>query len=216
MMALSFVLVLIRLYVRLFIQTDSKLGIDDYITIFNLFAWSTYSLSVLISAIPEGLGKDDWELTVHNVVKLSLHSFVAQLVYYTVNSSVKLAFLFFYLRIFPDKNIRRLLLGTIALITCYALTFTITGVFLCQPVDYFWRQWTDDTYEGKCINVLISSYVYSAFGIFLDLVIMAIPLWQLRKLKMGWKKKVSVGMMFSVGSMCVLPPEMCRRKMKKD
>lgn len=202
-MALSFIFVLVRLHVRLFIQTDSHLGIDDWITAFNLLAWSAYSLSVLISAIPEGLGKDDWDLTVHNVSMLSLHSFVGQLAYSIVNASIKLALLFFYLRIFPGRNIRRLLLGTIAVVILYATAFTITGVFLCRPVDYFWRQWTEDSYQGTCINYLLPSYVYAAFGIFLDLFIMAIPLSQLGKLKMGWKKKISVGLMFSVGIMYV-------------
>lgn len=214
-MALSFIFVLVRLYVRLFIQTDSRLGVDDWITGFNLLAWSAYSLSVLISAIPEGLGKDDWDLTVHNVSMLSMHSFIGQIMYSIVNASIKLALLFFYLRIFPDKNIRRLLLGTVAVIICYAFAFTMASILLCKPVDYFWRQWTDENYPGTCINYLLPSYVYAGLGIFLDLFIMAIPLSQLKKLKMGWKKKINVGLMFSVGVMYVCPAPLCFRAFNK-
>lgn len=206
LMALSFVFVMVRIYVRMYIQTDSHLGIDDYITAFNLLAWSAYSLSVLLSAIPEGLGKDDWDLTTHNVSMLSMHSFIGQIVYSFVNASVKLALLFFYLRIFPETHTRRVILATIAFIMCYALAFAIVGVFLCEPVDYFWRQWVEDSYQGQCVNYLMPSYIYAAFGIALDVFIMAIPLSQLRKLNMGWKKKLSVGMMFSVGILYVKTP----------
>lgn len=38
-------------------------------------------------------------------------------------------------------------------------------------------------------------------SIALDLWILAIPLWQLRSLKMHWKKKVGVALMFCVGTL---------------
>lgn len=202
-MTLSLIFLLIRLYARLFIQSDSRLGIDDWITIFNTMVWTAYSLSVLIVAIPGGLGKDDWKLTTQDVSVLSLHSFIGQVVYYIVNASTKLVLLFFYLRIFPEKNTRRILLGTIVVIVCYAVAFGIAGINLCRPVDYFWRQWTEDSYQGHCSNYLLSSYIYSGLGLFFDVVIMVVPLYELRKLNMSWKRKISVGLMFSVGTVYV-------------
>lgn len=135
---------------------------------------------------------------------LSLYGWFSQIAYSIANALVKLAFLAFYLRIFPYQSVRRVLLATAAIVVCYAFAFTIAEIFICRPVDYFWRQWTADDYSGKCIDVRVPIWVYSITGIALDLFIMAIPLSQTRKLKMNWKKKLSVGLMFCVGMLYVV------------
>lgn len=48
-------------------------------------------------------------------------------------------------------------------------------------------------------NVNTSAWTQSIITIVLDLWIMAIPLSQLRKLNMDWKKKLAVGLMLCVG-----------------
>lgn len=198
MLALSVAFVAVRLYVRLFLQTEAKMGADDWIIASALVIWSAYAIVVIVAAIPGGLGKDQWELTVGDVELLAFYSWLGQIMYCVANSWVKLGFLFFYLRIFQETNVRYLLLATVGLVSAYAFAFTITDIFLCQPVSFFWTQWTDKA-TGKCLNYLTPVFVFSGIGIFLDVFIMAIPLFQLRKLNMSLKKKISVALMFSVG-----------------
>lgn len=203
MLALSIISVIVRLYVRLFIQSDSKMGVDDWLTMFNLISWIAFTLLVLIGGVPRGMARNSWEMSPNNVESLALIGYISQTIYTVVNATVKLAFLFFYLRIFLDQKIRRVLLGTIVLISCYGVAFTFASIFACRPVDYFWKQWTNKDIQGVCISYLVPQFVYSGIGILLDLFILFIPMGQLRLLKLSWKKKLSVGLMFSGGIMYV-------------
>lgn len=45
----------------------------------------------------------------------------------------------------------------------------------------------------------MDKWTRAAIAIALDVWIMAIPLWQLRKLSMDWKRKLAVGLMLCVG-----------------
>lgn len=203
MLAASVIFVAVRLYVRLFMQSEPTMGVDDWSITTALVLWTSFSLIILIGAIPEGLGRDQWELTVRNVEMLAFYIWIGQVLYCLANTLVKLGFLFFYLRIFEEKNARRLLLATVGVVVCYALAFTVVDIFLCHPVSYFWTQWTDTDSHGTCLHYMQPVWVFSGIGIFLDLFIMAIPLFQLRKLKMSLKKKASVGLMFCVGILYV-------------
>lgn len=202
-LAVSCVFVAVRLYARLFLQSEHTMGADDWAVTTALVLWTACSFTVLLGAIPQGLGKDEWEMTVSNVEMLAFYSWLGQIMYCIANSLVKLGFLFFYLRIFQEKNVRRLLLATVGVVVCYAFAFTIVDIWLCQPISYFWTQWSDSASTGTCVQYMEPVWVFSGIGIFLDVFIMAIPIFQLRKLKMSLKKKVSVGLMFCVGILYV-------------
>lgn len=202
MLGVAAVFVLVRLYVRCALQTDG-LGADDWSIGVSLVLWAAFTFVIIFGAIPEGLGLEAWEMTVHNVEMLAFYSWLGQITYCIANSLVKLAFVFFYLRIFRDRVVRHLLIATAAIIICYTIAFTIVDIWLCLPIDYFWKQWTDEDYPGTCVDYMLPSFFYSGFGILIDIVIMAIPLGQLRRLKMSTRNKISVGLMFCVGILYV-------------
>lgn len=209
MLTMSAVFVLIRLYVRCALQTDG-LGVDDWSIGISLVLWTAFSLVIIFGAIPQGLGLEEWKMTVENVEMVAFYSWVGQITYCIANSLVKLAFVFFYLRIFRENVVRRLLMATAAIIICYTIAFTIVNIWLCLPIDYFWKQWTDEDYAGTCLDYMQPSFIYSGIGVFFDIVIMAIPLAQLRKMKMSMRNKISVGLMFCVGTLyvfCLQPPQ---------
>lgn len=66
----SVILVGIRLYVRLFVQADKKLGVDDWIIVSALILWTAASLCVLLGAIPQGLGRYPYILHILEALKL--------------------------------------------------------------------------------------------------------------------------------------------------
>lgn len=113
---------------------------------------------------------------------------------------VKLTMLIVYLRIFPSKVIRRLLWGTMVFLGFYGFAFFITGLMQCAPRNYFWLMW-DGQHEGRCININALGWANAIISIVLDLWILALPLSQLRSLRMHWKKKLAVALMFIVGTL---------------
>lgn len=118
MLALSCLFVAVRLYVRLFVQTEQSVGLcaDDWIIISATLLWTGYSAAVIFGAVPAGLGADEWELSVAGVEALAIHAWAGQFIYCIANGMVKLAFIFLYLRIFPEKSVRYLLLSTAAVV----------------------------------------------------------------------------------------------------
>jgi hypothetical protein len=108
--------------------------------------------------------------------------------------------LFFYLKIFPGPDIRRLLWGTIVFDVIFGLAFLITAIFQCTPISYNWTSWRGEG-GGTCINITALAWSNAGISIAVDIWMLALPLFQLRKLQLNWKKKIGVAMMFFVGTL---------------
>jgi hypothetical protein len=122
------------------------------------------------------------------------------LLYSTQVFLLKLSILAFYLRIFPGPGIRRLLWGTI-IVTCIAMVvYNFVVIFQCQPVNFYWRGWAGEA-TGHCIGINAPAWANAASSIILDFWILGLPLFQLRHLRLHWKKKVGVALMFAVGTL---------------
>lgn len=125
--------------------------------------------------------------------------YMMAILYFAEVAMLKLCLLFFYLRVFPAKGVKRLLWGTIALSTLWGVLFSFIAMFQCRPISFFWTNW-DGLHAGHCLDVNTITTSHAIISIVLDFWILAIPMWQLRKLQMHWKKKVSVGFMFTIGT----------------
>lgn len=86
----------------------------------------------------------------------------------------------------------------------YGLAFTIACIFNCTPVPYIWHNW-DGQHKGTCINLNALVASHAAVNIFLDLLVLALPMPELINLSMSRKNKIYVIMMFSIGALLVLP-----------
>ena len=183
---------LYKLYARM------PLGLDDWFTLLTFLVGIPSAVINSLFMTHNGVGRDIWTLTPDQITRFGLFFYIQETVYLAEVAISKLALLFFYMRIFPAANIRRLLWGTVIFNCIFGLTYTLISIFQCIPVGYFWKMW-DGEHEGRCLNVSGISWSNAIISIVVDLWMIAIPLWQLRTLKLGWKKKLSVGLMFSVG-----------------
>ncbi|KAF3356074.1 Peptidyl-prolyl cis-trans isomerase-like 4 [Verticillium dahliae VDG1] len=166
-----------------------------------IFVVLRFGLKLFIAPSPLGLDDwfDIWTLDGHMITAVGRYFYIMASLYFTQLTLLKLSIIFFYTRIFPAREVQRLLWGTAIFTICYGVAFVITAIFQCQPIHYFWTKW-DGMHEGKCHNANTISWTNAAISIALDLWMLAIPLWQLRSLKLHWKKKVGVAMMFCVGT----------------
>ena len=148
--------------------------------------------------ISSGLGRDIWMLSFDQITHFFFLLYIYAMLYFVSIATLKLCFLFLYLRIFPKKSVRRLLWFTVGLTAVYGLAFCLIGAFQCRPIPYYWTRW-DGEHEGTCINVTKTAWANGAISIALDFWIIAIPFAELRKLKLSLKKKLGVFAMFGVG-----------------
>ena len=196
---LSGFFVLLRLVYKLFIlKTD--VGMDDWAILATLMAGIPSTVINSHGVVPNGLGKDVWTLGDDQITNFGYWFYILEILYFFQISLVKLSLLFFYMRIFPGRDIRRLLWATVVFNCLFGLSFSIVAIFQCSPIPFYWEKW-DGLHQGTCFNINTMGWTNAAISIALDGWMLAIPLWQLRTLKLHWKKKIGVAAMFMVGTL---------------
>ncbi|WZH50398.1 CFEM domain-containing protein [Fusarium acuminatum] len=192
----------------------SDFGLDDLFTVLS-FCCCVPSVAMTIQGTAShGLGRDIWTLDFDGITAFGFFFYLVGVFYFPLVSLLKMAVLFFYLRIFLGLA-HKLLWGTIIFNAVYGIIFTFLGVFQCTPISYFWTKW-DGEHEGTwyiklprtplsssdifSLNINAITWANAAISIALDIWMLAIPLGCLRSLKLHWKKKIGVAAMFIVGT----------------
>ncbi|RFU73936.1 pth11-typeg- -coupled receptor [Trichoderma arundinaceum] len=194
---ISGVFVLQRLAYKLWAKLD--LGGDDWMTVATVISGIPSTVISSYGVSNHGLGRDIWTLTPSEITRFGLFFWILEILYFVEVSMLKLSLLLFYIRIFPGRTVRRLLWGTFIGSAAFGIAFVIVAVFQCTPVKYYWQKW-DGEHQGTCLDINSIAWSNAAISIAIDIWVLAIPLWQLKSLKLDWRRKIGVGMMFCVGA----------------
>lgn len=173
---------------------------DDWFTLATIVTGTPVTVINAYKLGPNGMGKDVWTIPFSHITEFIKYFYIIEIFYFLEVATMKIALLFFFLRIFPANNVRRLLWGTIAVVSLYGISFVFAGIFQCGPVSFFWDKW-DGAHKGQCIDINALAWSNAAISIALDLWMLCIPMVQLKKLKLDWRRKISVGFMFFVGTL---------------
>lgn len=177
-------------------------GLDDWFALATIISGAPSTIINTYGVGANGIGRDGWTLSFDQLYNFGMYFYIEEVLYFLQIAMVKLALLFFFLRIFPAPMVRRLLWGTVGLVVLYAVVFVFIGIFTCSPISYFWTKW-DQEHTGTCLDINVIAWSNAGVGIAIDCWMLAIPLWQLKGLKMHWKKKLSVAAMFLLGTLYV-------------
>jgi hypothetical protein len=176
-----------------------ELGWDDYTIILTLLAGVPSVVMIDKGALPNGLGRDVWTVPFEQITNFVRWLYVLEILYFFQLTLLKLTLLFFFLRIFPKTIVRNLLKGTIAFTILYGIAFIIAAVFQCRPISHYWNSW-DLEHKGQCININGLAWTNAGISIVLDVWMLVLPLWEVFKLQLSFRKKISVALMFLVGT----------------
>lgn len=80
---------------------------------------------------------------------------------------------------------------------CQLIAFFIAVTLQCVPVKATW----DMTQEGTCINAGALVTAGAGFNIFNDIVIILLPIQELKHLHLGLRKRLAVIALFALGSL---------------
>jgi len=152
-------------------------------------------------SIPWGGGKHLWVVTLDEFTKLYQTTYAFVIVYITCISATKVSILLFYRRIFGTNVIWYIVFA----FTCaHWAEVTITWLAGCQPIDYYWKQYTDLTATGRCINAPLFYFCNGIIGLVIDVAILLVPTPTIWKLNLPNTKKVFVGGILLLGGfVCV-------------
>ncbi|KAL4778357.1 hypothetical protein BJX76DRAFT_362799 [Aspergillus varians] len=145
-----------------------------------------------------GMGKDVWTLTPAQITNSVKYTWVTQVFYIPAIVLTKVAILFFFMQIFPDRQFRVLCQVTMVHCFLFMVSTTVAAILSCVPVHAAWTQWTKSG-EGQCYDNRSFWWAHSGINIATDLWILLMPIPMLLKLQLKTTKKVYLVLMFSAG-----------------
>ncbi|POS77342.1 CFEM domain-containing protein [Diaporthe helianthi] len=153
---------------------------DDWAILVALCLGVPGTIVLCERSVPNGSGKDLWT-------------------YFLDLAALKLSLLLFYLRMFTSTTMNRLLWATVVFDVIYGIVFALVALLQCRPISYFWLNW-DREHQGTCINTNAVGWANAGISIAMDFWMLALPLSQLKGLRLHWRKKIGVALMFFVGT----------------
>ncbi|OAA58172.1 Extracellular membrane protein, 8-cysteine region, CFEM [Cordyceps fumosorosea ARSEF 2679] len=197
---LTNLLVAVRLLYKQFLSARRALTWDDHAILVAALLGVAATVINVRGLTAAGMGRDVWTLTPQQLDRFGAFFYAMEVIYLAEITCVKLSLSAFYLYVFPGERARTLLWGTVVFNVASGVAFVVAGIFQCTPVSFFWKRYTDVEARGRCIDINAFGWAHAAIGIAVDVWLIAIPLSQLRKLQLHWKKKVGVTLMFLLGT----------------
>ncbi|KAJ3494223.1 hypothetical protein NLG97_g4219 [Lecanicillium saksenae] len=192
-----------RLTYKQFFSARKRLDIEDW-TLISALAIGLPTVALTIFGLTaHGMGTDLWGLERANLIAFGRYFYVIQILYILLMAFVKLTLTFFYLNIFFGRAIRALLWGTAVFHVAGAVAFSIGIIFQCLPISYQWEKFNyinNNAVQGHCININAAGWANAAISVASDIWLLAIPLSQIHKLQLHWKKKLGAALMFLTGA----------------
>jgi hypothetical protein len=164
-----------------------------------LFALVLFSASIV--AAHYGLGVHIWNLD-SNLLNLPDEAsrlvkilFVCYIAYSCSITFTKCSIIASYLRIFPDKILRRVLFVVGFVVISFWIASVFAIIFTCVPVQAAW----DFSIQGKCFPVVTFFYVNAGFNIATDIILCVAPMPLLWAMKLPKQQRFIVSILFSIG-----------------
>ncbi|KAK1956059.1 CFEM domain-containing protein [Colletotrichum sublineola] len=196
---LSAIFVIIRLVYK-GVTTISDLGMDDWFILITLGSGLPSTVINSVGLAAHGLGRDLWTLSFDTITSFGYWFYVMEVLYFAQVTLLKMSLLFFYMRIFSHNALmKQLIWGTIAFNAVFGTTFIFLATFQCAPISFYWTKW-DQEHQGTCMSINGIAWANAGISIVLDFWMLGLPLSQLKTLKLHWKKKIGVALMFFIGT----------------
>ncbi|KAI1468737.1 uncharacterized protein F4812DRAFT_424513 [Daldinia caldariorum] len=131
-----------------------------------------------------------------NILKVS---YAAELIFTSGITSIKLSILWFYYNLFAVNHRLRLVIkvvGVVCIIWFLVAIFVL--IFQCNPIQAYWEQFAQPPYCLESPRVLLG---YELTNLFLDVVILCVPVGVVSQLHLQTTKKITVLGIFLLGAL---------------
>ncbi|KAJ5787621.1 hypothetical protein N7457_002611 [Penicillium paradoxum] len=177
-------------------------GLDDYTIIVSyIMGVAIYVLNIYM--IRCGFGRNIWDVPFPTIT-LFYKYFQALAIMYKVQISLaKISVCLFLLRIFQSRPFRYLSYVLIGVNAAIGITWALVDSFRCLPTRLTWLGWMNEE-PGTCINFIDSILVNCLVNIFVDFIMVVMPVYEVVQLQLPLRKKLTVSLMFIVGSVLTI------------
>ncbi|KAH6972658.1 hypothetical protein EDB80DRAFT_784292 [Ilyonectria destructans] len=201
--SIAVVTLLARLYVR--IVKVNRSGLDDWLMLAAMIFGVGVTICVVLSAQCYGWNIHVWDLQSEQAVKGRQVSIAAQTLFLFSSGLAKDSILVSYLRIAPNGSwFRRMTYASIVLATSILFIFVILLWTQCHPMKSYWTLtgFEDCSAEGPPVLGQAITTVAT------DLLVCALPLPTLLKLKLPLSQRIALIVLFSLGIIVVFAASM--------
>ncbi|KAL4802501.1 hypothetical protein BDV18DRAFT_163903 [Aspergillus unguis] len=182
-----------RFHVRIWVKKN--VWVDDYAALFSALLGMAYA-GLAVAQTRWGLGLHSEYFPEANMKTFGKMQYAGGPIYTLAILGFKISLLASYLRIGGFVSSYRLvILAAIAACVANQVVFTIVLSVGCRPVA---KQW-DQSIPGTCINTVASYYALAGTSLIFDVIIIALPLPILARLKLKMRQKILLGVLFGLG-----------------
>ncbi|KAJ5741007.1 hypothetical protein N7493_000879 [Penicillium malachiteum] len=201
MMAVCFITVLLRVFVRMYIVR--AFGWDDTLMVVALALFVALGTCCMIGS-KDGIGHTEADFKSLELYKKALlWWWLGQMLYLWASAVAKVSIALALLRLAVKKIHRMILYAIIGLAITIGLMFWFVLLLDCHPISYFWGRVNPLTASGTClsVNILLDiAYLYSSLTIICDFTLGIFPIVLVWNLQMNQRTKVAVGSILSLGA----------------
>ncbi|KAI5918551.1 CFEM domain-containing protein [Camillea tinctor] len=132
-------------------------------------------------------------------------NYLIQILYNPILALVKSSVLMFLLRIGGQQRKIRYSIHSLNVFNIgLMIAISVTVIFQCSPIPYFWEQIRDPTLEGTCVDTGAFYIATAGLTIFTDVLVLMLPFWIFMGLKMSVKLKVAIMAVFLLGAIVTI------------
>ena len=113
-------------------------------------------------------------------------------------TSIKLSVLHLYTVIFRRDTFRRAVFGVMGLTIAFCIAYFFAILFQCHPIAFYWDLTIPD---GRCENQTNIFLATATLNLFLDVIIVLMPIPVVWSLQMSTVRKIAVTAIFGMGIM---------------
>ncbi|KAH0438594.1 hypothetical protein CcaCcLH18_03301 [Colletotrichum camelliae] len=183
--------ILLRCYARICLVKN--FGFDDYCMLAAMVFFALF-VACALTGIHYGTGRHYWVLDAQDRSDAMKFWWFCYLWYCLSMISSKISIGWFLLRITVRKIDIWIIYFVMFCTVCTGVVFFFVTLLQCQPISFFWEQYTGAT-NGHCINmdvIIALTYLYSAFSVICDFTFAILPIVLIWKLKMDRKTKIAL------------------------
>ncbi|KAK6346551.1 hypothetical protein TWF696_006675 [Orbilia brochopaga] len=197
--ALAVVMVLMRIYTRVFII--HKFGLDDWCMVLALISVAGFTTLQFCFLIYGGVGYHIWDVTPEQLSYCFKFIYFHLIGYTWSITLIKMSILFLYERIIPTTHpMRKVLTGFMIFQIGYFLLSEFTFIFQCSPIAGGYDITMRMHDSPKCIGLKPMLYSFCIIHIFVDLSLLILPIRVIWELQMPVKRKLSTLSLFVIGA----------------
>ncbi|KAJ5844923.1 hypothetical protein N7534_008592 [Penicillium rubens] len=177
-------------------------GWDDY-TIITSYVLGVAIYVLHIYMIRSGFGRNIWDIDFAAITKFYQYFQSLAVIYKIQISLAKISVCLFLLRIFQSRTFLYLAYTLIGINAAIGIIWALVDSFRCLPIRLAWTGWTNEE-PGQCINFINSTLVNCLVNIFVDSLMIVLPVYEVTKLQLPRRKKLIVALMFIVGAVLTI------------